>query len=131
MLNVARVLKKGGSVCFIDWLSPESKGTNTSKLHMGDISHKETKASYTKLLTSSGFAEILFEDVTHEYLNYVDEYDSKLRDTKHIDKYKSVISENLREELIEANVKLRQSIINNQQYSFRIRAIIDKPHLYK
>lgn len=76
--EVVRLLKRGGSICLIDWLVPESKGQSFETLSMGDFSYKETESSYRDLLHRVGFSDISFEDVSSEYLGYVKALERRL-----------------------------------------------------
>lgn len=129
-LEIARVLKPGGQICIIDWLLPEAVGPNTSILHLGDVSHKETETSYRALIEECGFSGIEFHNRNSEYLRYVKELGTLLASDEHRKKYDAVLPSQLRKDILNSNTKLMQSIIDGEQTSTLIRAQPRKPTTY-
>tara|TARA_R110002110_G_scaffold195770_1_gene405457 strand:+ start:72295 stop:73056 length:762 start_codon:yes stop_codon:yes gene_type:complete len=122
LAELYRLLKPRGYLCLIDWLVPESQGPKYEILPMGDASYKETTNSYQKILTQAGFTNISFQDNSDEYLEYVKLLDTKLQSKEHKTQFKSIINNELRQELINSNHKLQLSIESHQQMSYLIRA---------
>lgn len=120
--NIFRVLKPKGIFRVVDWLSSPQKGPLKEKLHLGDFSNKETQDTYTNFLKSAGFKKIQFDDVTKEYLTYIEDYHQRLSSQSHIDQYASIISDALRKELLIANEKTKASILKGEQLSMKITA---------
>ncbi len=121
--EIARVLKVGGQICLIDWLAPSAP--KTEKLHLGDLSYKESQASYCDILTACGFRDITFHNESSVYLDYAQELDRKLRSASHISQFSGIISPELRQEIITANTKLIESINSGAQLSYLIRATLN------
>ncbi len=117
-----RLLKPSGTLCLIDWLTPESQGPKHETLPMGDASYKETKSSYQKILTLCGFTNITFQNKNSEYLEYVKALDARYQSPAHKEKYKNIIDDKLRLELIHSNSYLQKSIESGEQISYLIRA---------
>ncbi|MDB2415005.1 methyltransferase domain-containing protein [Rickettsiales bacterium] len=120
--EVARILKSGGEIFLIDWLVPEENGPKYERLSLGDMSFKETKTSYGKMLKDCGFGNISFEDKSALYLGYVKSLVRLLRSAEHRNQFSEVIESDLREKIIQAELNLQDSIENKEQMSVLIRA---------
>ena len=77
-----------------------------------------------KILEKNGVSNICFEDVAVEYLEYVIQFDEKYHSKEHTDAYKSIISDEHRGQLINANRKLMGSIQVGEQLSYKIEASV-------
>lgn len=117
-----RILNHKGQIVFIDWLVPESSGPKYDRLRLGDMSFKETQASYKHILEKAGFNHLIFIDQSAEYLKYVNQLDKMYHSIEHQKQYAHIINASLREMLIQSNRDLKQSIESGQQYSMRILA---------
>ncbi len=121
--EIVRVLRPHGEICLIDWLAPPDVGPKTERIGTGELSHKETEASYREILTSCGFQKIECRDVSQEYLTYVNELAERLSSPEHIDTYGDILSRELRDQLLASNAKLMNSLVSGEQLSCRIRAV--------
>ena len=118
--EIARVLKSGGQICFIDWLVPERCGPSSKRLRLGDMSYKETRSSYKALLLQCGFDDLDFLDLSPSYLRYARDLGEKLSSPTHNNSYKAIIDDSLRNDLLKANDDLINSIENGSQLSMRV-----------
>jgi phosphoethanolamine N-methyltransferase len=116
--EIVRVLKRGGQICFIDWLLPSRLGPSAERLRLGDMSYKETAESYEQLLTDCGFTSVKFDDLSSSYLQYA----------KDLRKHLSSVSPDFGEQLIAANEDLISSIEAGNQLSMRITASLGETH---
>lgn len=123
--EVVRVLQPHGELCLIDWLAP-ADGVPTTELlfSTGELSHKETAASYREILAGCGFQQIEFQDVTPEYLTYVNELTDVLSAPEHIERYSDILSSEFRNHLLASNAKIVNAIESGEQLSCRIRAAL-------
>lgn len=120
--EIARVLRPEGTICLIDWLAPPIKGKVSERLLHGETLHKETVQSYEEILKVCGFSCIEFHDYNQSYLTYVRDLLARLKDLAHIEQYGNVLSDDLREDIIETYTKTAQKIENRTQISYRILA---------
>jgi phosphoethanolamine N-methyltransferase len=76
-----RVLKPGGVLIIMDWMSSGTLSKNTQKMmEMDGVAyHLLTEDSYHKLLEQSGFVSICVEDVTSETVQSCEENMEKIR----------------------------------------------------
>ena len=116
----SRLAKPGAKIIFIDWLSPEFIGPVSEELPLGDKSRKETISTYRQIFLESGLGVPSFEDVSDEYLQYVQDLSKKLRSAEHKSKFVKVINEQLRLDLLKANDHLEEQIKSGKQLSIRI-----------
>lgn len=117
-----RILNSKGQLVLIDWLVPESLGPNHERLRLGDMSFKESPSSYAEILEKAGFHQRQLIDKSQEYLEYVKQLDVMYHSTAHQTAYAYIISDTLRNELIQANNDLKQSIESGRQLSMLILA---------
>ncbi|MBX9976883.1 MAG: methyltransferase domain-containing protein [Alphaproteobacteria bacterium] len=117
-----RLLKPSGQLCLIDWIVPNDLGPIVENLTTGEPSYKETEVSYHKLLMQCGFTQIIFEDQSQAYLDYVKELGERLVSDNHKKLYSHIISDGLRKMLICSNEKLQMSMKKGAQLSVRIKA---------
>ena len=118
--EIARVLKPGGQICFVDWLVPENDGPSSHRLRLGDMSYKETRSTYETLLHSCGIHSLEFLDWTASYLGYARDLGKKLSSQDHRDAYQKIIDSSLRNEILKANEDLIASMESGSQISMRI-----------
>lgn len=119
--EVARVLKPGGRLCLIDWLSPKGDKTQIETLSLGPKLFRESPEAYKEILDLSGFEDLIFEDVTEEYLGYAEDMLAQMQSEDHKKKFASVISEDLRRDLIDFDKRLVEQIRRKEKLSYRIR----------
>jgi len=117
-----RVLKNKGNLVLIDWLVPESLGQKQERLRLGDMSFKEPPSGYLQILHTAGFHNVQFLDKSKEYLEYVKKLDKLYHSQAHKNAFSHIISDSLREDLIQANNDLAQAIESDQQLSMLILA---------
>lgn len=122
--EIARVLRPQGELCLIDWLVPPEGGATTTQLSMGQLSYKETEDSYREMLGSCGFATIVCQDVTQEYLTYVQDLADALSAPEHITRYDDILGSELRKDTVGSHATLRNAIASGAQMSCRIRATL-------
>jgi len=115
-LELYRLLKPSGQICFMDWIVPEKLGPQTKTLPSGEVSCKETKFSYKKILADCGFANITFENESEAYLRHAETLGSILAS----DNFKSFAKSELQQMLIASNLKLIKDIESGDQISVRI-----------
>lgn len=124
--EIARVLRPHGEICLIDWLVPPDVGPITERLFStGELSHKETEASYREILAGCGFRQIECQDVNHEYFTYVKAISDALSTPDHIETYGDILSRELRNHLLAWHAKLMNAIEAGEQFSCRIRAVLE------
>jgi len=117
-----RILNNKGQLVLIDWLVPETSGPKNERLRLGDMSFKETQSSYSQILEKAGFHQLQFIDKSQEYLKYVKQLDVMYHSTEHKKTFANIMSDTLRNELIQANDDLKGSIESGQQLSMLILA---------
>ncbi len=122
--EMVRVLRPHGEICLIDWLAPPDVGPSTEQLTTGELSHRETEASYREILADCGFQQIECQDVNQEYLTYVKAFATVLSAPEHIETYRDILSRELREKLVASNARLINAIESGEQFSCRIRAAL-------
>ncbi len=123
--EVARVLRPDGQICLIDWVVPPETGPTTERLFStGELSYKETEASYREILASCGFQQIECQDVSQEYVPYIQAVSDMLSTPEHIETYGDIISREFREHLLTWNAMLIDAIVSGEQLSYRIRAVL-------
>jgi ubiquinone/menaquinone biosynthesis C-methylase UbiE len=120
--EIFRVLKPGGQICFIDWLVPENIGPKAEMLPTGEASYKETEGTYRSFLKECGFQGVEFLKVNEEYLGYLKDLSRLLSSEVHKEDFKDVLKPDLRQMVIQSNLKLMLSVENEEQMSMRIRA---------
>jgi ubiquinone/menaquinone biosynthesis C-methylase UbiE len=122
--EVTSVLKPGGDLYLIDWLVPEEVGPSSQRLNTGEASYKETRQSYRDaILTPNGFQQIIFTDVSKEYLVYTQDLQRLLSSDEHQKKYETVLPNALRKQLLKSNANLIDAIKSGKQFSTRIHAV--------
>lgn len=123
--EIVRVLRPHGELCLIDWLVPPESGPTTERLFStGEMSYKETEASYREILTGCGFQQLTFENVSQEHLTYLSDLAADLSAPAHIETYGDIISSEFREHLQAWNTKLMHAIESGEQAACRIRAAL-------
>lgn len=122
--EIARVLRPQGQICLIDWLAPPDSGSTTDQLSMGQMSYKETEGTYRQMLSDCGFDKIKCQDVSQEYLAYVQDLIHTLSAPEHIKRYGDIIGDELRKEILDSHANLLDLIESGQQLSSRIRAVL-------
>ena len=120
--EVSRVLRPDGQICMIDWLAPPNSGKTSERLSHGEVLHKETVLSYEEMLVKCGFSDIEFLDLNQSYLTYVSDLLARLKDPAHVEKYRDILNDDLRDGIIDTYTKTAQAIENRTQISYRIRA---------
>ncbi len=122
--EIARVLRPEGQICLIDWLAPSDSGSKTDQLAMGQISYKETAGTYRQMLSDCGFDEIECQDVSREYLVYIQDLIQTLSAPEHIKRYGDILGDELRKDILDSHANLLNLIESGQQLSARIRAVL-------
>lgn len=117
-----RLLKMKGTLCLVDWIVPDVRGPMKERLFLGDISFKETQASYHHLLSECGFHNIQFKNESAVYLGYVNAIISLLSSEDHKKKFSDVIDPSLRSKILQSEYNLKTSIEKGLQLSVLIRA---------
>jgi ubiquinone/menaquinone biosynthesis C-methylase UbiE len=120
--EIARVLRRDGLICMIDWLAPPELGKASERLPQGETLHKETVRSYEEMLMACGFSDVEFHDLNESYLTYVQALVARMEDPVHLARYGDVLSDDFREGIVDSYTKTAQAIESREQISYRIRA---------
>lgn len=115
-LDLHRILKPSGQLCFMDWIVPEEIGPQNEIRPWGEVSCKETQSSYQKILADCGFMNVTFQNESKSYLTYAKRLGSVLESQD----FKGFATDTLREILIISNLKLIKDIESGDQISVRI-----------
>ncbi len=120
--ELARLLRRGGEFCLIDWVAPEGDGPRRERLPLGDMSYKETAASYARILADCGCADIRTEDLSLSYLRYVEALQQHLSDPDQRDRFAEVFSDERRQQIIDSHAETANEIKTGKRLSVRILA---------